>query len=127
MGRSNSSNSSATSGKGNTKPSQIAPAVKWCFTLHSYTLSDIESFNSSKSSKFIIFSEETGSKGETPHLQGYIEFNKKVRPVGMFENKTIHWEKAKGNREQNISYITKEGGRYWINGTEVKPLKPNRS
>lgn len=117
----NSSNSSKGEIQGNTII-QISPAIKWCFTLHNYNNDDIENLNSSESSKFLIFSKELGKEGKTPHLQGYIEFKKKVRPKGMF-NKQIHWEKAKGNKEQNIEYITKENGYYWINGNEIKPLK----
>lgn len=104
---------------GNTR--QISPAKKWCFTLHDYSKDDVSIFNSlatnsSNSSSFIIFSEETGAEDETPHLQGYVEFKKKVRPVGMFANKTIHWEKTKGSKNDNILYIEKEGGNVYING-----------
>lgn len=120
----NSSNSSNENGEiGNTK--QISPAIRWCFTVHNYDKNDINDLNSSfssNSSKFIIFSEEKGKSGETEHLQGYIEFNKKCRPKNMFKNNTIHWEKSKGNRQQNIDYIKKEGGKHYINGKLIKPL-----
>ena len=118
----NSSNSSNETGiVGNTK--QLSPAKNWCFTVHNYTENDINEFNSSNSSNFLIFSEERGKSGETPHLQGFISFTKKCRPKNLFSNNTIHWEKAKGNKEQNIKYITKEGGTYYINGEKILPLK----
>lgn len=94
---------------------QISPAIRWCFTFHNYTQKDIDDINSSNSSKFLMFAEETGKSNNTPHIQGYIEFTKKTRPAGLWNN-TIHWEKAKGNRQQNIDYISKENGKIYING-----------
>lgn len=127
----NSSNSSKKTGEGNTKPpptKQISPAKKWCFTLHKYSSTHINfltSFlNSSKHN--YIFSEEKGKSGETPHLQGYIEFESKCRPKNIFSDmegyETIHYEKAKGTKEQNIKYITKEGGKYYTNMKIPKPV-----
>lgn len=124
----NSSNSSVDSvevileTESNHSVKQISPTVKWCFTLNNYSEEDINSFNSSKSSKFLIFSCEIGKSG-TPHLQGYIEFKTKVRPFNIFPMKTIHWEKAKGNRQQNIDYITKTNVTYYLNGDKIRPLK----
>merc|ERR1711903_46652 len=46
--------------------------------------------------------------GGTPHLQGYVEFKTKVRPISVFCIARIHWEKAKGNRDSNIHYCGKE-------------------
>lgn len=114
--------------EGNTKPqsSRASPSIRWCFTLHNYTKSDIDDILGvigSDGSKFSIFSEELGKSGEKPHLQGYIEFSKKVRPKNMFKNNTIHWEKSKGNREQNVAYIKKEKGNYWIDGKLIRALK----
>ena len=116
---SNSSNSS-NGDLGNTKTkSQDSPAKRWVFTLHNYTSSSISfltSLFSSNSSAF-LFSEEKGKSGETPHLQGYFELKTKKRFTGLLKDfdkldvKGIHLEKAKGNRQANIDYITKEGGK----------------
>ena len=102
-------------GEGNTitSPSsgkkQISPSKRWCFTLNNYTSDEtdeiLEVFE--KKSKLYIIGDEIGSS-ETPHLQGYVEFNEKYRPVSLFNNKRIHWEKAKGNQESNIKYCSKE-------------------
>lgn len=121
----NSSDSSGEIEEGNTRPPQISPSIRWCFTLHNYNQDDIDDILivCSNSSKFSIFSKENGKEGETPHLQGYIEFKKKVRPVGMFNNKTFHWEKAKGKQEHNLEYIRKEKGDFWFNGKFVRGLK----
>lgn len=106
---------------GNTRPkrNRIPASKKWCFTLHNYSEADITLLNSvvpDGPGKFIIFSEERGASGGSPHLQGYIEFKRECRPTEKFDNKTFHWEKAKGSREQNVAYIEKEQGNIYTNG-----------
>lgn len=111
-----SKSSSGSSGDlGNTSPSpkkQISPAIRWVFTLHNYTEEDCSSIKQTikQNCRYGIFSKELGGSGETPHLQGYIEFKKKMRPKSVFDNETIHWEKAMGNKKHNDKYIQKEGG-----------------
>ena len=115
----NSSNSSE--GKsGNTK--QISPAKRWCFTLNNYKVEDIKGISSNSSINEYIIGEEVGDLG-TPHLQGYIEFKTKKRPMGVFkEFNNIHWEKCKGTKAQNIEYCKKDG-KYHTNMKIKKPLK----
>lgn len=131
----NSSNSSASSGNtiedarviegvtASKKKKQVSASKGWCFTFHNYTKKDIETINSSNSSNYLIFSEETGKAGVSPHLQGYIEFKSKNRPTSLKWDKTIHWEKAKGSKAQNIAYIRKEGGTLYVNGKMEWPLE----
>lgn len=115
----NSSNSSK--GFGNTK--QIPPAKHWCFTLNNYTNEDIKeirNMNSSIVPKF-VFQEETGENG-TKHLQGYVQFSKKIRPKGVFKNKKIHWEKTR-NIKASIEYCQKQDtrtGEVFYRGIEKK-------
>lgn len=116
----------SSSDGGNTispSPRQISPAKRWCFTYHNYTENDISSIVPILDSKadFYIFSEELGSKGETPHLQGYIEFKTKCRPKGLLPTE-VHWEKSKGTRIDNVNYISKEGGKIYSKGLP-KPVK----
>lgn len=107
----NANRSNSKGGKsGNTK--QISPSKRWCFTLNNYSEQDyLDIINMSKihSSKYII-GKEIGEDKKTPHLQGYIEFNKKTRPLT--EHKIcgcrIHWEKSKGTAEDNYFYCSKE-------------------
>lgn len=55
-----------------------------------------------------IIGEEVGEEG-TPHLQGYVEFPTKVRPIGYKGfPKEIHWEAARGDRDANVKYCSKE-------------------
>lgn len=97
---------------GNTKPKPSArcvPSMYWCFTLNNWTQQELETLETtfkSLTSKFII-GKEVGDEG-TPHLQGYVEFNKKVRPLETIKNERIHWEKRKGNSEQAINYCMKD-------------------
>ena len=111
----NSSNSSK--GLGNTIPTpiskkkQISPSKKWCFTLNNYSESDISSIRSiiQETCKYGTFGREIGAENNTPHLQGYVEFIEKRRPMSVFKMfDKIHWEKARGTRQDSIRYCSKE-------------------
>lgn len=95
---------------GNTKsPSlQVSTAIRWCFTWNNATEQDIVLLDPIIRSlcKVAIVAKEIGESG-TPHLQGYLEFKKRCRPVGLFDKK-IHFEKAKGTKLQNEIYCSKE-------------------
>ena len=121
----NSSNSSK--GEGNTKPppKQISPAKRWCFTCFSLTEENLKNIidvtKSSNSSSIIGL--ETCPDSKKKHWQCYIEFDEKCRPKNLFKDKTIHWEKAKGNKKQNIKYCSKENNILFCNFKIPKPLK----
>jgi len=102
---------------------QIAPSIRWCFTLNNWNDDDLKSISSisSKNCKVCIIGSEVGEQG-TPHLQGYIEFKTKSRPLSVFTNKKIHWEKSKGNLQDNITYCSKEGNVVFSLGCP-KPVK----
>lgn len=112
--------------EGNTNSSsrivKCNPAKHWVFTLNNYKDQDILDICSicSRCSSFYIFGKEIGENG-THHLQGFISFKAKTRPKNLFTDR-IHWEVARGNRQQNIDYCKKDGN-YCINGKWVKPLK----
>jgi len=110
-------------GTGNTitvpKKKQCNPSKRWCFTLNNYKEGDIQLI-SAKCAKYII-GKEVGESG-TPHLQGYIEFDRRVRPMGIYTDMPgIHWEKCRGSREDNIKYCSKDGI-YVTNLNIDKPL-----
>lgn len=104
--------------KGKTRK-QISPSKRWTFTLNNYTGDDIKNICSSNSS--YIFGEEVAPTTGTPHLQGYIEFKNKVRPMGVFNNSNFHWEKARGTRQDNIKYCGKDG-KVYTNMLDAEPL-----
>jgi len=102
-----SKNTKVTKSEGNTNPR----FTKVCLTLNNYTDDDftnlIEECTKMKY-KFII-GKEVGANG-TKHLQGYIEFGKQISLKGLKElNDKAHWEKARGNRDQNFTYCSKDG------------------
>ena len=112
MTKKNSSKSSKREGNSShslpkNKP-QISPAVAWCFKFNNWTSSIVQQFEDiiKKNCKIGFFNKEVGKSG-TPHLQGYIEFLKKGRPLNLFPD-GAHWAKAKGNKDQNYKYCSKD-------------------
>jgi len=104
-----SSNSSSGEGNNRTSPrGQISPAIGWCFTFNNYTNEIVLKFQEiiEKKCRVGFFNKEVGESG-TPHLQGYIEFKTKSRPLNLFPD-GAHWAKAKGNQDQNFKYCSKE-------------------
>lgn len=96
---------------GNTKTkTQANQCKKWCFTLNNYTKNEYLDILDTLESKKIdyIIGEEIGEQG-TPHLQGYIESPKKIRWTELKLTNKIHWEVARGSRDKNIIYCSKEG------------------
>lgn len=93
------------------KTPQIPPAKYWCFTFNNYTeeqLSSIKDICDICNFDYII-GKEVGEKG-TPHLQGFIRYKTKSRPMETFKQfKGIHWEKTKSNFQANIDYCCKDG------------------
>lgn len=88
---------------------QIPPAVRWCFTFNNYSDDEYNSIvpKFRLLAKYYIIGKEVGESG-TPHLQGYVEFKKKCRPSSHGLPKSIHWEKAKGDRDSNYDYCSKD-------------------
>lgn len=109
---------------GNTK-TRVIPGKTWCFTWNNYEEDDIKWLIGNIGNNKYIFSEEIGESG-TKHLQGYIKFIKKCRPLECIKTKKIHWEKCRGSEDDNVKYITKEGGKVYSNFyEELDILKDN--
>lgn len=71
-----------------------------------------------------VIGAEVGESG-TPHLQGYVEFKVKQRPLSKMKG-TIgaHWEVSKGSRIENYEYCSKDGDVKLLLGMEAPiPLK----
>lgn len=93
------------------KKARGVPGKNWCFTWNNYPEDGLETLETKfqgLGAKYRI-GKEVGELNDTPHLQGYLEAPTKIRPIEKFGIKEIHWEKAKGNREQNLTYCGKEG------------------
>lgn len=82
----------------------------WCFTLNNYTdenLAVLETFPCT----YIIYGKEVGEQG-TPHLQGYVQMEKRTRMTALRKLLQCHWSPARGTPEQNKVYCSKEGDVY---------------
>lgn len=110
------------------KEVNISASKKWCFTLNNYTKSDYDNIcaycANNSNVKLYIVGKEIGESG-TPHLQGFIELDKKSRFETIFKNKKIHFEKTKGSNEDNFRYCSKDGD-YVTNFKELKILKESQ-
>lgn len=104
---------------------------RFCFTLNNYTCEQFDQLTElciKKGWRYII-GREIGANG-TRHLQGYINFEKPFRPI---QNKIfkeicgsrIHWEKCRGNEEQNYNYCSKDNN-FVTNIEEPKKSGPKK-
>lgn len=121
------SGTDGTVGSGNTTANPTNPsrgnfAKRWTFTLNNYSEEQFQNIkNICGTNGTYILGREVGKEG-TPHIQGYFECKKRIRAIQFFGVKEIHFEVAKGNRDQNIAYCSKEGN-YETNFKIKKPLK----
>lgn len=107
------------------------------FTLNNPTpddirvLEDILSYrpNGRQLISYIVFQEEIGESG-TRHLQGYIEFTRRIRLRGIKQINTtfnkMHIENRRGTQQQAIDYCKKTGIGGRIDGTEIRELGERR-
>ena len=102
-----------SNGSGNSGNTIRVPSSKrWCFTTKyvigsTYLMKEVMFGEDIKCG---IMSLEVG-EGGYKHWQGYLEYKTKSRPFGKLKytfTPDTHWEKAKGNRINNIKYITKD-------------------
>jgi hypothetical protein len=127
---SDSSNSSKGLGNTNSNPikKQCSPKKRWCFTSFDMSEENIKNIKSviDSSNSSIIMGHEICPDTKRPHIQGYCEFNKKLRPKNLFNDTTIHWTSCRGNRQHNIDYCSKDGKLIYQNFYEevyVEPIK----
>lgn len=83
---------------------------QWCCTINNYTDSDLTQLTQlTQQSRFWIIGKEVSESG-TPHLQCYFQFKnaKRFRTLKDISPRA-HWEKAKGDIQQNYKYCSKDG------------------
>jgi len=100
------------SAEGNTNLQQLSKrARRWCFTLNNYSEEEFGTLNTYFSTKSLyIIGKEVGESKNTPHLQGYAEFKSPMRLDSLKKvNNRMHLENARGNRDENYTYCSKEG------------------
>lgn len=116
-------------GGGNTKLHQkrVSQGKKWCFTYNNYPDDAMEILerNFVLHDLEYIVGVEVGDVEGTPHLQGYIESKKRLRPDQLGLSRTIHWEKCKGTLKQNVVYCSKEGDFRHSKACKPKPRFKN--
>ena len=107
----NSADSAGGEGNNRTSPpkKQCNPLRYACFTMNNYTednIIELKTKFAALATKWII-GREIGASG-TPHLQGAVQFNQRLRPISAIGMK-IHWEKMKGTWTEATTYCAKEG------------------
>ena len=106
---------------------RIVAGKRWAGTWNNYPADGPEDFQSKCRLHDLRWIFELEDEG-TPHLQIYVESNKRFRPFAVWpKDWGIHWEKAKGDKAQNIKYCSKDHGRdrtmvFW----EPACMKPPR-
>lgn len=85
----------------------------WVFTLNNYTDAEeqaLEDLAELDVCEYIVFGKEVGDSG-TPHLQGYVIFDKRISAstAKNLISTRAHVEKKKGTPEQAANYCKKDG------------------
>ncbi|WP_445779176.1 hypothetical protein, partial [Shewanella sp.] len=90
-------------------PNSIGKNQKnWCFTLNNYTEEQYETLLNVDCT-YIIIGKEIAPETGTPHLQGFISFNKTKRLAACRKIMQAHWTACTGTAEQNREYCIKSG------------------
>lgn len=92
-------------------------SCKWCFTINNYAESDIRNLSDLGGSlerngiRYLVFGREVGSDNGTPHLQGFIVFdrNHRLGRVKSLLGARTHAEIARGTKVQASDYCKKDG------------------
>lgn len=111
-------------------PSREIKGKRWCFTINNWNVDNVGNVERVGVVHQIICAKEVGESG-TPHLQGYVEFKteKRMETIKkLFDCNHMHLEKARGKKEDNIRYCSKEGSDVFIRTFPLSPeeLKAQR-
>lgn len=120
----NGDNGDAVLGNSETKTAKRPEGIRWVLTWNNYKEEDLKEFGDKLNdiSKGYILGREIGENG-TPHIQGYIELKKKMRSTAILKiQKHLHLDIAKGTKEDNIKYTTKDNN--FISGGCFAYLEP---
>lgn len=92
----------------------MAQAKNWCFTLNNYTAADEEKLAATAQDervKYLVYGRELAPETGTPHLQGYIELDRRFR-LGQLKRLGglggAHLEAARGSGQSNREYCVKD-------------------
>jgi hypothetical protein len=90
-------------------------AKQWSFTLNNYTddeLLKLSDFDNIPSCEYILFGKETAPETNTPHLQGFIRFSKRMTRVQVSRIIPRAWLEPTKKIVEYIAYCKKEGDFY---------------
>lgn len=101
----------------------MSRSARWVFTIQHYTPDVIDSLRSLADTPkvvFLVYGKEVAPTTNTPHLQGYIEYNdrKRLGYVCKDLGGKAHCEPAYGDFYSNLRYCTKEGD-FWMSDTSL--------
>lgn len=87
-------------------------AKNWLFTLNNYDEDDIQKLRDlyPEDVGYLVFGRETAPSTGTPHLQGYLQCNRR-KTLNSVKKwlPTAHLEVARGSAQENRAYCTKDG------------------
>lgn len=90
----------------------------WCFTINNPDESidtELNDLGTHVETKYMVCQREIAPSSLTPHIQGYVYFERlktfsHVKTIELFKKSKAHLEAALGNPQQNRDYCTKPGG-----------------
>lgn len=100
---------------------------RWVLTLNNYTEEDFYTIYThyTRVSTFWILAKEVGEKKGVPHLQCYMEFKNAVAKSHLI--RTYGWtaalDMAKGSRQENVTYCSKDFTHVQVNTVEELKVK----
>lgn len=104
----------------------MSQAKNWVFTLNNPTLDQESELQVTREEiTYIVYGHETGEQG-THHLQGYVEFKKKMsmKQIKELFGFSMHLEVRKGTAAQADEYARKDGTNIYSRGTISKVGRP---
>lgn len=101
-----------TGEKNSHEKKRIYASKRWGFTWFGSNGSEISDFRRRVEDLGVMcqFQEEICPKTNREHIQGFVVFREKQRPIEKFKDITnqIHWFKLRGSIEENLNYTGKE-------------------
>jgi len=93
---------------------------RWRFVVNNYTEEDITQLKNAEY-KYIVFGQEIAPTTGTPHLQGYVEFDKAMTLVNCKDklSQRANFLRADLSHEVNRTYATKDATNVFEKGTPV--------